>query len=134
MQNYCSTLSHQHHNIQIFCIIYIGNIYFADGFSKCCTILECYLIISFICISCCWVCFCSSDCYGSIHKYVCIVAVTETWFDLPIVVFDLIWVFVLHILRIFTSNQLFVLNFDGWLLVLSTSFMCFRYSILAIYL
>ena len=54
------------------CIMYLCVSYFADAVSKWCTIFKCYLLISFVCIPFRCFCSCSSDCYGSLHKYVCI--------------------------------------------------------------
>ena len=40
--------------------------------------LNCYLLISFICIPCCSICSCPSNSYGSLGKYIRITIVTET--------------------------------------------------------
>ena len=55
----------------------------------------CYLLISFACISSCCICPCSSDCYGSLYKYVYIttgdlVGSSQVLFEAAFVIFSAI--------------------------------------------
>ena len=70
---------HYHDNGHVFCIIYLGIVYFSNAGSKSCRNFVCYLLIACVCLLCCYIFSCSGNCYGFLHKYVCVTAVTNTW-------------------------------------------------------
>lgn len=95
--------------------------------------LNVYFLISYFCIPCCFIYSCFCDYYCSLHKYGCIIIVTETWLHHRGIEFDLFTCFAssLPCERSLVSTQFLVLNFNGWSSVLSSKSEPYWYSILA---
>ena len=64
----------------ILCMIYLGIISLADAVSEWRTIYESYLFISFVFSLCSCIYSRTSNCYNSLHKYVCITVVTRKYY------------------------------------------------------
>ena len=73
---YIPVIIHWYHYIIIFCITYLCLIYLTYAISKLFNIFKCYLFVCSIHWSCCSICSCSSNCYSSFNKYVCITFTT----------------------------------------------------------
>ena len=81
----------------------------------------------FVCISLCFTCSCSSDCYGFFHKHVSFNVVTKNW----IVLYHRTLEFASTICVICSTfiiihlSLIFFLKLDGWLFMFSSKFMIF---------
>ena len=117
--------------IQICCIMYLGIICFIDIVSKWCTFFKYYLLISFVCFSCCCIYSCYINCCGSHHKDLNLALESWVWLEYKLTCY------MFHVHHHSPQSSSFFREFRRLNLNLYeflSKFLIFWYSILTIYI